>query len=176
MEEYNGEPETGNREPGSQRKRSKENKRTKQEKRDICPLKEVIAMSKWPVAFGCILVILVLLHGPARSQGSKPQPLSGTYSGKQGTLEVLQLAGTQLKVHLSVFWKDHVGEVCGAATFEKNIAVYKREKCTLILRFVGKRVQVTQRGTDADCDFGANVTAQGSYQKTSRKPPKITCD
>jgi hypothetical protein len=40
---------------------------------------------------------------------------------------------------------------------------------------VGPKIEVTQTGSDAECGFGANVTATGTYLRHGSEPPKIDC-
>jgi len=35
------------------------------------------------------------------------------------------------------------------------------------------RLKVTQKGTDAECGFGANVSTDGNYKKISNAKPKF---
>ena len=46
--------------------------------------------------------------------------------------------------------------------------------CRITINFVRPgTIKVTQQGTDADCGFGANVTADGTYKKVSSARPKF---
>lgn len=71
----------------------------------------------------------------------------------------------------------NTGETRGTALIEGDTAVFKPadfEQCTITLKFlVGGKLKVTQNGTDAECGFGANVSADGLYKKISGRKPKF---
>lgn len=72
----------------------------------------------------------------------------------------------------------NMGEASGEATISGDTAVFKpadtEGKCTITLKFLTRgRLKVSQSGTDAECGFGANVSAAGDYKKISGRRPKF---
>ncbi len=71
----------------------------------------------------------------------------------------------------------NVGEARGEAEIAGDTATFKpeeTEKCTITLKFLMRgRLKVMQKGTDAECGFGHNVSADGDYKKVSNAKPKF---
>jgi len=69
------------------------------------------------------------------------------------------------------------GEGSGVATIEGDTAIFKpegaEEECQITLKFTGGKLFVTQTGI---CGFGHNVSAEGTYKKTSSRKPKFGSD
>ncbi len=69
------------------------------------------------------------------------------------------------------------GEAAGKADIAGDTAIFvpeNTEQCTITLKFlVGRKLKVTQKGTDAECGFGHNVSADGLYKKVSSVEPKF---
>jgi hypothetical protein len=62
---------------------------------------------------------------------------------------------------------DHRGRYC---VFKPEGS---EEECQIALEFAGSKLVVTQTGI---CDFGHNVSAEGTYKKISSKKPKFESD
>ena len=71
----------------------------------------------------------------------------------------------------------HLGDLEGEAAIDGEVANYESSEfgnCKITIKFVKPgTIRVTQNGSDADCDFGHNVTANGTYRKVSGKKPKF---
>lgn len=71
----------------------------------------------------------------------------------------------------------NIGEASGEAVIAGDTAAFKpadTEQCTITLKFLsGGRLKVAQKGTDAECGFGANVSADGNYKKKSVAKPNF---
>ena len=71
----------------------------------------------------------------------------------------------------------NTGEAFGEAEISGDTATFtpdEFEECTITLKFLTRgRLKVTQRGTDAECGFGLNVSADGTYKKVSNKKPQF---
>jgi hypothetical protein len=70
----------------------------------------------------------------------------------------------------------NVGEADGTATIEGDTAVYSNDEyeCKITIKFVKPGViKVTQADSDLGCGFGHNVTASGTYKKSSSAKPKF---
>ena len=73
-------------------------------------------------------------------------------------------------------WTANSGSAEGTAPLKGNVAEFipgETQGCRISLKFTVRRLIVTQSGTDADCGFGRNVYADGSYIKHSIRAPKF---
>jgi hypothetical protein len=137
-------------------------------------------------SFLIVLALLLTANGRQRSSSSRsrPQasPLTGTYVNRNGDWKILDLGDGKLKVACSLTYAYKVrglltantGEASGEAKIKGKTAIFKPEgttACTITLRFAGKRMLVKQEGSDADCGFGHNVYANGTYRRQSRRRP-----
>jgi hypothetical protein len=71
----------------------------------------------------------------------------------------------------------NMGSLDGEANIKGDVATYHSDEfgpCTITIKFVRPgTIKVTQVGTDADCGFGHNVFAGGTYRKVSSRKPKF---
>lgn len=71
----------------------------------------------------------------------------------------------------------NMGEALGEAEIKGDTATFTPEEfaeCSITLKFLNRgRLKVTQQGSDAECGFGHNVSADGMYKKVSGKKPKF---
>lgn len=122
--------------------------------------------------------------GAAESLARDAQNITGSYESGSNSLDVLRLLDNRVKFYLFAMWKSpangevsHFGEVCAVVPLIDNTAIYESGECRIKMKFAGRKVTVTQIGNDADCGFGANVTADGVYRKRSSRVPKFEmCD
>ena len=95
-------------------------------------------------------------------------------------MEVLQLPSGKLKFHILALWVSaynrenvHNGEAQGVVELKGNSAVFEAEHCKITIRFTSTSAIVKQWDEIGDCDFGANVTATGTYRKVDSRKPKF---
>lgn len=114
--------------------------------------------------------------------------VTGTFRDVSGSeFSILALGRGKLRVSFSGVYNykmangepmANVGEARGEADITGDTAIFKpqeTDKCSMTMKFLpGRRLKVTQNGTDAECGFGVNVSAEGSYKKTSNARPKFT--
>lgn len=109
--------------------------------------------------------------------------LTGTYRFKSGrnnnAIGVEDLGGNRLRVSISANyeykdssgeWMANSGGAGGVVTLKNGTAVLVPEDypdCPITLKFSGSKIIVSHEGAGADCGFGGNVTAGGTYTKTS---------
>ncbi len=71
----------------------------------------------------------------------------------------------------------NTGEAIGEAEIRGDTATFTPEEfqeCAITLKFLTRgRLKVTQMGSDAECGFGNNVSADGTYKKVSAKKPRF---
>ena len=138
----------------------------------------------------CLVVLALILtaDGQQRSGSSRarhqPSPFTGTYVNRTGDWKILDLGDGKLKVACSLTYiykvrgllTANTGEGSGAADISGKTAIFNPEgttACTITLKFAGKKLIAKQEGSDADCGFGHNVYANGTYRKQSRRPPRF---
>lgn len=128
------------------------------------------AMSVLPPAFG--------LGAPR--EADKPVPgLTGTYRrGDTSSLTVRALpGGKRVRFALSLLapgakpdTAPNTGDASGEAMLQGGgNAVYRRDRCTITMRFRGDEATLKQFGDAADCDFGSGVEATGTYRRIAAK-------
>lgn len=140
----------------------------------------------------CIFVFCFVLAAEAKSQTRKAvsgAEVTGTFREKASGSEfrILALGNGKLRIAFSGIYMHltakgekmpNLGEAAGEAAITGDTAIFKpadTEQCTITLKFLtGGRLKATQKGTDAECGFGANVSADGSYKKTSSAKPKFS--
>jgi hypothetical protein len=140
-----------------------------------------------------ILFLLFAFQASALAQENKPPTLqskkaalkvTGSYRAPSksapNSMVVLELPGGKIKVHIVALWVSHYnpenvhnGEIQAVVDLVGNTADYKDEHCSITMKFTRTAVVVKQADEVGDCDFGANVTASGSYRKVSSRKPKF---
>jgi hypothetical protein len=114
--------------------------------------------------------------------------VTGTFRDVSGSeFSILVLGKGKLRVSFSGVYNykmrngepmANLGEARGEAEIAGDTAIFKpedTEQCTITMKFLpGRRLKVTQDGTDAECGFGVNVSAEGNYKKTSNAKPKFS--
>src|SRR5262249_17732960 len=133
------------------------------------------------------LGIFNLLSPPTFSRDAvSGAEVTGTFEDRLGsTFKILALGKGKLQVDFSGIYPYQIGkmktantgEAAGEASIQADTSVFKPEgfekSCTITLHFAQPgKLEVTQQGDSADCGFGMNVSAEGSYQKISAKKPK----
>lgn len=111
--------------------------------------------------------------------------VTGTYKYVLNSLEVLELPDHKVRISFSGFWpNDHKRvETRNVGTFDETVPLdggaatvkiqYGDDPCTIKLEFRSNKVIVEQGGSLQGCGFGFNVEADGTYVKTSSKPPSF---
>lgn len=153
-------------------------------------------MRKRVICVGLALICLMLISVPASAQTSRKSvsaaEVNGTYGmsfrGKfrkfTNDIRLLALGKGKVRVAMDLLYPialpggEHtvnMGFLDGEASIQRDVATYHSDEfgpCTITIKFVRPgTIKVTQDGTDADCGFGHNVTADGTYRKVnSRKP------
>jgi hypothetical protein len=148
---------------------------------------DVNMRKKLIVVFNLVIIALsfITVDGQTRKAVSARE-VNGTFRARSGSeFKILALGRGRLRVAFSGVYEfnsamgrmANVGEARGEAEIAGDTAVFlpeETEQCTITLKFLtGSRLQVAQRGTDADCGFGVNVNAGGLYKKISAAKPQF---
>jgi hypothetical protein len=114
----------------------------------------------------------------------KAKNLTGTYRNRWSEFKIQALGVNRLHVRFDGTYQykangemtANTGTGDGMTTLKGNVAIFVPQDtkgCSISLTFVGQKLIVKQTGSDADCGFGHNVTADGTYIKRSNQPPKF---
>jgi hypothetical protein len=107
--------------------------------------------------------------------------INGVYKYMRNDFRVLALGHNKLKVQFNGEWMTrggypNIGEAIGEATIESNVATFipgDTTKCKITMTFLAQnKMVVQQEGFDADCGFGHNVMASGTYRRVKAGKPK----
>ena len=123
-------------------------------------------------------------HSARANVPQRTARLTGTYRNRWSEFKVQALGVNRLHVRFdgSYQYKVHgeltanTGTADGMVTLKDNAATFVPEGttgCSINLKFEGNKLIVKQTGSDSDCGFGHNVTADGTYIKRSNRPPKF---
>jgi hypothetical protein len=118
---------------------------------------------------------------PQKHQIVTAAQANGVYRYYQSEFRILALGHNKLKVqfdgvHPTLAKSVNLGYALGEATIDGNVATFKppdTERCEITLVFLPGKLKVTQDGSDADCGFGHNVNATGTYRKIRGGKPKF---
>lgn len=109
------------------------------------------------------------------------EQINGLYRDGRNDFRILALGHHKLKVQFNGEWMTrggypNIGEAIGEADINGNVATFipgDTTNCKIIMTFLTKRMQVEQEGTDADCGFGHNVMATGTYRRVKGGKPRF---
>ena len=118
---------------------------------------------------------------PARHQIVTAAQANGVYRYYKSEFRILALGHNKLKVQFDGVYTTraksiNMGYAMGEAIIDGNIATFKppdTERCEITLVFLPGKLKVMQDGSDADCGFGHNVSATGTYEKIRSGKPKF---
>jgi hypothetical protein len=118
---------------------------------------------------------------PPKQQIVTAAQANGVYRSYKSEFRILALGNNKLKVqfdgvYTTVSKSINMGYAMGEATIDGNVATFKPpdfEQCTITIVFLAAKLKVTQEGSDADCGFGHNVNATGTYRKIRGGKPKF---
>jgi len=122
----------------------------------------------------------------AEVTGTFRRGFTGKFRGSSSEIRIASIGRGKLKVAFDLVYPYEIGDgelsantgtADGKATIKGDTAVYSSNEfgpCRITIRFVKPgQIKVTQNGTDADCGFGHNVSADGVYGKVSSAKPKF---
>lgn len=130
-------------------------------------------------------LLLLVMFQPATAQRKANRSsgnITGSYryrsSSAENSLDARLLPRGRVKIYLYASWIGNAatgnvrnGEVRATLPLRNNVAVYAAGQCRITIRFAGRRAFVTQN--ENDCDFGLNVSAEGTYSKRASRTPKF---
>jgi hypothetical protein len=108
--------------------------------------------------------------------------VNGVYRAYDNEFRILALGHNKLKVQFDGVYRRisksvNTGYASGEATIDGNVATLDLPEfgpCKINMVFLRNgKMKVTQEGSDADCGFGHNVYATGTYRKIRGGKPKF---
>jgi hypothetical protein len=129
----------------------------------------------------------LLLLGSLVTTGQSPRrvvtaaQINGVYKSGRNDFRVLALGHNKLKVQFNGEWMTrggypNLGEAIGEAAIVDNVATFipgDTTRCKITMTFLPKnKMVVEQEGLDAECGFGHNVMASGTYRRVKAGKPK----
>ena len=130
------------------------------------------------IAFGFVSSAIAYGQGDVTAK-----QVNGTWTYRQNEFKIWALGQQKLQIEFSGVYEHktangkptaNTGEGSGIARIEGNTANFKpdgaEDDCKIVLKFNNGKLLVTQEGI---CGFGFNVTAAGTYKKTSSSKPKF---
>lgn len=115
---------------------------------------------------------------PPQKQIVTAAQANGVYRFYKSEFRILALGHNKLKVQFDGIYATpksfNMGYAMGEAIIDGNIATFKppdTERCEITIVFLPGKLKVTQDGSDADCGFGHNVYATGTYKKIKSGKP-----
>ncbi len=120
----------------------------------------------------------------AEATGTFRSYFKGAFKGNYNEIKIKPLGGGKLKIsfELTYPYTDSSGELTantgiggGIAKIDGDTAIFDSDEfgaCKITIKFVKVGlIKVTQ--DEGSCGFGHNVTADGSYKRSSAKKPKF---
>ena len=129
-----------------------------------------------------LLLASSLAIAQSSSRSVTAAQINGVYKYLRNDFRILALGHNKLKVQFNGEWMTrggypNIGEAIGEATIVGNVATFipgDTTKCKITLTFLGNnKMVVTQEGLDAECGFGHNVMASGTYRRVKAGKPKF---
>ena len=126
--------------------------------------------------------VVVTPNGPRQvGRAVTADQVNGLYRYGSSEFRILALGHHKLKVQFNGEWMTrggypNIGEAMGEATIEGNVASFipgDTTNCKITMTFLTNRMEVTQEGSDADCGFGHNVMATGTYRRIKGGRPRF---
>jgi hypothetical protein len=124
---------------------------------------------------------VVKTRGGSTSKAVTAAQVNGLYRDRDSEIRVLALGHNKLKVQFNLEWMTrggypNLGEALGEADIKGNLATFipgDTTTCKITMKFLTNRMEVTQEGSDADCGFGHNVMATGTYRRIKGGRPRF---
>lgn len=122
----------------------------------------------------------------AEVNGTFRSYFGGKLKGNYSEIKILALGKGKLRVAFELTYpyfdadgalSAHSGSASGTAQIVGDTAIYSSDEygpCRITIEFIKPgTIKVAQSGGDAECGFGHNVSADGTYKKSNRAKPKF---
>src|SRR5947207_2045736 len=138
-------------------------------------------MKSIPLATSILLLSSTFATNQSTRRVVTAAQINGVYKSRGNDFRVLALGHNRLRVQFNGEWMTrygypNIGEAIGEATIDGNVATFvpgDTKNCKITMTFVPpNKMVVTQNGSDAECGFGHNVMADGTYHRVKPGRPK----
>lgn len=143
-----------------------------------------------------LMLILFTADAPAQRKSVSGSEVTGTFrmnftgkfKGNSNDIKIQALGRGRLRIAMDLVYPyslpngEHManlGTLDGEAAIEADTGIYTSDdgRCKIKIKFLRPgTIKVEQDGSDADCGFGHNVIASGTYRKVSSRRPKFDED
>jgi hypothetical protein len=128
----------------------------------------------------CLATVVITTQAQNRRVVTAAQA-NGVYRYYDSEFRILALGHNKLKVQFDGIYHTiaksvNMGYAMGEATIDGNVATFvppDTQGCKITMTFLPGKIVVKQDGSDADCGFGHNVNATGTYRKIRSGRPKF---
>jgi hypothetical protein len=129
-----------------------------------------------------VLIASPIASGQTHRGAVTAAQINGVYKNDRNDFRVLAVGHHKLKVQFNGEWMTrggypNIGEAIGEATIEGNVATFipgETTKCKITMTFLpDNKMIVQQEGLDAECGFGHNVMATGTYRRVKAGKPRF---
>ena len=123
--------------------------------------------------------------GAAETNGTFRDYFTGKLRGNYNEIRILSIGKNKLRVAFNLTYPyvdatgemtANVGEADGEATIVGDTATFSPEEtndCTITVKFVKPGTSRVKQNGGSECGFGFNVSASGTYRKTSAAKPRF---
>ena len=133
------------------------------------------------IAAAFLLIATPIVTGQSARRVVTAAQINGVYKSGRNDFRVLVLGHYKIKVQFNGEWMTragypNIGEAIGEATVAGNVATFipgDTTKCKITMTFLVNKMIVEQEGNDAECGFGHNVMASGTYRRVKAGKPKF---
>jgi len=121
----------------------------------------------------------------AEVTGTFRMNFTGKFKGSYDEIKIASIGRGKIRVFMDLLYPyklpngddmANLGQLDDDFSIKGDTATYTTPSgaCTLTIRFLRPgTIKVEQKGDDADCGFGHNVMADGTYRKVSSRKPKF---
>ena len=137
-------------------------------------------MNKMFLTAVCVATVVITTQAQNTKVVTAAQA-NGVYRYYDSEFRILALGHNKLKIQFDGVYHTlaksvNMGYAMGEAAIAGNVATFvppDTQGCTIMMKFVAGKIVVKQAGSDADCGFGHNVYATGTYRKIRGGKPKF---
>ncbi len=122
----------------------------------------------------------------AEATGTFRMQFTGKFKGTYNEIKLLPLGKGKIKIAFDLVYpfidgtgemSANMGQAAGIGTINADLAVYENNEygeCRIVIKFIRPGViKVSSDDGDFACGFGHNVSAAGTYTRTSKAKPEF---
>lgn len=116
----------------------------------------------------------------AKRKAVSGSEVTGTFKSADNEILIQALGKNKLKIEMNLIYAPegstapNIGTANGEAVIDGDTAVYTNEGCEITFNFIKSGSLIVTTKNNMACGFGNNVSADGTYKKSSRAKPKFS--